>query len=57
VIAVQTIQQSKNFASFVSEKKNLKYFFFGGKGGVGKTAVAGASGYYLSEKLGKKVLV
>ena len=57
MIAVQTIQQSRNFASFVSEKKNLKYFFFGGKGGVGKTAVAGASGYYLSEKLGKKVLV
>jgi len=27
------------------------------KGGVGKTAVAGASAYYLSEKLGKKVLV
>lgn len=57
MIGMQTNQQSKNFASFVSEKTNLKYFFFGGKGGVGKTAVAGASGYYLSEKLGKKVLV
>jgi len=57
VIALQTVQQSKNFASFVGEKKELKYFFFGGKGGVGKTAVAGAAGYYLSEKLGKKVLV
>jgi arsenite-transporting ATPase len=57
VIVVQTTQQSQNFASFVTAKKGLKYFFFGGKGGVGKTAVAGASGYYLSEKLGKKVLV
>ncbi len=48
MIAMQTTQQSKNFASFVGEKKALKYFFFGGKGGVGKTAVAGASAYYLS---------
>lgn len=49
--------QSKNFSTFVNEKKDLKYFFFGGKGGVGKTTVAGATSYYLSEKLGKKVLV
>jgi arsenite-transporting ATPase len=41
----------------VGDKKDLKYLFFGGKGGVGKTALAGASAYYLSEKLGKKVLV
>lgn len=57
MIVVQTTQQSKDFASFVIEKKDLKYLFFGGKGGVGKTALAGASAYYLSEKLGKKVLV
>ncbi len=57
MIVVQTIQQSKNFATFVREKQNLKYFFFGGKGGVGKTAVAGAAAYYLSERMGKKVLV
>jgi arsenite-transporting ATPase len=49
--------QSKNFATFVGEKKDLKYLFFGGKGGVGKTAVAGAAAYYLSEKMGRKVLV
>jgi arsenite-transporting ATPase len=49
--------QSKNFATFVGDKKDLKYLFFGGKGGVGKTAVAGATAYYLSEKMGKKVLV
>lgn len=47
----------KDFHSFVSEKKDLKYLFFGGKGGVGKTAIAGATAYYLAEKLGKKVLI
>lgn len=31
--------------------------FFGGKGGVGKTAVAGATAFYLSEMLGKKTLI
>jgi arsenite-transporting ATPase len=41
----------------VGDKKDLKYFFFGGKGGVGKTAVAGSTAYYLSEKMEKKVLV
>ncbi len=48
---------SQGFGSFVSEKKDLKYLFFGGKGGVGKTAVAGAAAYYLAEKLGKNVLI
>jgi arsenite-transporting ATPase len=48
---------NKSFASFVAEKYNLKYLFFGGKGGVGKTAIAGAAAYYLSERLGKKVLI
>ena len=57
MIVVQTTQQGKNFATFVGDKKDLKYLFFGGKGGVGKTAVAGATAYYLSEKMGKKVLI
>src|SRR5881397_2881187 len=35
----------------------MKYLFFGGKGGVGKTSVAGAAAFYLAEKLGKKVLI
>lgn len=48
---------SKTFPSFLDEKKGIKYLFFGGKGGVGKTAVAGATAYYLAEKMGKKVLV
>jgi arsenite-transporting ATPase len=50
-------QPTKDFSSFVKEKEGLKYFFFGGKGGVGKTAVAGATAYYLSENLRKKVLI
>jgi arsenite-transporting ATPase len=54
---MQQINIARDFNSFLSEKKDLKYFFFGGKGGVGKTAVAGAAAYYLAEKLGKKVLV
>lgn len=53
---MQTVQ-SQTFADFVASKHDLKYTFFGGKGGVGKTAVAGAAAYYLSEKLGKKVLI
>ncbi len=51
------VVQNQSFADFVASKPSLKYMFFGGKGGVGKTAVAGASAYYLAEKLGKKVLI
>ncbi len=56
MVSVQTVQ-NQSFADFVASKRDLKYLFFGGKGGVGKTAVAGASAYYLSEILGKKVLI
>jgi len=48
---------SGGFASFVAERSGLKYVFFGGKGGVGKTAIAGAAAYYLAEHMGKKVLI
>jgi arsenite-transporting ATPase len=51
------VKPERDFPTFLEEKKGLKYFFFGGKGGVGKTAVAGATAYYLSEKMGKKVLI
>ncbi len=54
---MQVAHSSSNFASFVNEKKEMKYLFFGGKGGVGKTSVAGAAAFYLAEKLGKKVLI
>lgn len=56
VTKMQTLQL-KSFASFIDEKPQLKYLFFGGKGGVGKTAIAGATAYYLAENLGKKVLI
>jgi len=48
---------SETFAELVAAKPELRYTFFGGKGGVGKTAVAGATAYYLSELMGKKVLI
>src|SRR5438093_9217385 len=54
---METAKPGQSFASFVSGKKDLKYLFFGGKGGVGKTAVAGATAYYLSESLGRKTLI
>ena len=56
-IQVETQGSGRNLASLLAQKRNLKYLFFGGKGGVGKTSVAGATAYYLSEKLGKKVLI
>src|SRR6266566_4377520 len=54
---METAKPGESFPSFVSAKKGLKYLFFGGKGGVGKTALAGATAYYLSEMLGKKTLI
>ena len=50
-------KRNETFPSFLAGKRQLKYLFFGGKGGVGKTAVAGATAYYLSEKLGKRTLI
>src|SRR2546428_6397145 len=54
---METAKPVQSFPSFVSAKKGLKYLFFGGKGGVGKTALTGAAAYYLSEMLGKKTLI
>src|SRR5512147_1892352 len=33
----------KNMRAYLSENSHLKYIFFGGKGGVGKTVLAGAA--------------
>ncbi|MEO0092492.1 MAG: ArsA family ATPase [candidate division WOR-3 bacterium] len=41
---------------FFNTHPNLKYIFFGGKGGVGKTVTAGMTALYLSE-INKKVLL
>src|SRR5438093_7079204 len=54
---METTKPGLPFPSFIAGKKDLKYLFFGGKGGVGKTAVAGATAYYLSESLGRKTLI
>jgi arsenite/tail-anchored protein-transporting ATPase len=41
---------------FLAQHHQLKYIFFGGKGGVGKTVMAGITALHLAE-IGKKVLL
>ncbi len=45
-----------NMTQFMKDHPQLKYIFFGGKGGVGKTAMAGAAALW-SAKRGKKTLL
>ena len=40
-VSPQAITES--MAAFMAQRPGLKYVFFGGKGGVGKTAMAGAT--------------
>jgi len=42
--------------AYVKERNSLRYLFFGGKGGVGKTALAGATAIWLA-KQGKRVML
>src|SRR3990172_2365250 len=42
--------------AYVKERGSLRYLFFGGKGGVGKTAMAGATAIWLA-KQGKRVML
>ena len=46
----------EGMCAFFESHTGLKYIFFGGKGGVGKTAFAGATALYLAEQ-GRKVLL
>jgi len=46
----------KSMQQFVAEHPNLKYSFFGGKGGVGKTVLAGAMALWLARQ-GKQTLL
>ncbi len=46
----------KNTRQFLSEHPQLKYVFFGGKGGVGKTVMAGAAALWIAEQ-GKRTLL
>lgn len=49
--AIETSMQS-----YIKERPSLRYLFFGGKGGVGKTALAGATAIWLA-KQGKRVML
>jgi arsenite-transporting ATPase len=46
----------KTTAEFVAEHPNLKYVFFGGKGGVGKTVLAGAAALWFAQQ-GRRTLL
>jgi arsenite/tail-anchored protein-transporting ATPase len=45
-----------NMRQFLSEKPDLKFLFFGGKGGVGKTVMAGATAMWLAAQ-GRRTLL
>ena len=45
-----------SMAGYVAEHRALKYFFFGGKGGLGKTALAGAAAMWLAGQ-GRRTLL
>jgi arsenite-transporting ATPase len=47
---------SESMAAFMGGHPSLKYVFFGGKGGVGKTAMAGATAVWAAEA-GKRTLL
>jgi len=46
----------KNTAQYLAEHPGMKYVFFGGKGGVGKTVMAGAAALWSAQQ-GKKTLL
>jgi arsenite/tail-anchored protein-transporting ATPase len=46
----------KNTSQFFTEHPNLKYVFFGGKGGVGKTVMAGAAALWFAGQ-GRRTLL
>ena len=49
-------QVETSMADYLGARSQLKYLFFGGKGGVGKTALAGATALWLAGK-GKRTLL
>jgi arsenite-transporting ATPase len=46
----------KNTAQFLADHPGIKYLFFGGKGGVGKTVMAGAAALWFARQ-GKRTLL
>ncbi len=51
-----TTQERLSMQEFIKSKPRLKFLFFGGKGGVGKTVLAGAAAVGLAQQ-GKRVLL
>src|SRR5918912_3695044 len=51
---MDSIQTS--MAQYVRERPNLKYVFFGGKGGVGKTVMAGVTAHWFAQQ-GKRTIL
>src|SRR5574342_186710 len=49
-------QIETSMQAYVKEHDSLRYLFFGGKGGVGKTAMAGATAIWLA-KQGRRVML
>ncbi|MBC7261241.1 MAG: ArsA family ATPase, partial [Chloroflexi bacterium] len=47
---------TKNTCQFLAEHPQMKYLFFGGKGGVGKTVMAGAAALWMARQ-GKRTLL
>jgi arsenite-transporting ATPase len=47
---------AQSMAQYLAEHHDLKYFFFGGKGGVGKTAMAGTTALWLAGQ-GRRTLL
>ena len=51
-----TTQIETSMRKYVNDHQRLRYVFFGGKGGVGKTATAGATAIWLA-KQGRRVML
>jgi len=49
-------QIKESMVDFIGAHPKMKYIFFGGKGGVGKTVMAGAAAYWFASQ-GKKTLL
>jgi len=47
----------KSMKQYMEDNARLKYIFFGGKGGVGKTVFAGTAALWAATKQGKKTLL
>lgn len=56
MVSKMSEKEPKTLLEFAAEKPNLKFFFTGGKGGVGKTIVAAGIAHYYASK-GEKILL